>query len=72
MGEGGGAGGLTHRAALLVALSGEIWTEEQVCDGQQQRFSQRPSFIVILVFIQTLEDKETSHFCGFDITETDF
>lgn len=50
----------THRAAPLVALSGEIWTEEQVSDGEQQGFSQRPCFIVNAVFVQMLEDRETS------------
>lgn len=38
----------THRAVLLVALSSEMWTEEQVGDGQQQGFSQRPCFIIII------------------------
>lgn len=44
----------THRVVLLVALDGEIWAEEQVGDGEQQGFSQRPSFIIITIIIQTL------------------
>ena len=50
----------THRA-LLVALGGEIWAEEKVGDGHQQRLSQWPSFIVIFtIVVQTLEERETS------------
>lgn len=48
----------THLAVLLVALSGEIWTEEQVGDGQQQRLSQRPGVVLIVVFVQTLHRKK--------------
>lgn len=54
----------THRAGLLVALDGETWTEEQVGDGHQQGFGQRPGSIIILIIIavsiKTLADKETS------------
>lgn len=50
----------THRAALLVTLSGEIRTEEQVGDGEQQRLSQRPRLVLAVVFIQALEGEETS------------
>ena len=38
-----------------MALDGEIWAEEQVSDGQQQQFSQWPSFGLINIFVYTLE-----------------
>lgn len=50
----------THRAALLVTLSGEIRTEEQVGDGEKQRLSKRPRLVLAVVFIQALEGEETS------------
>lgn len=50
----------THLAALLVALDGEVWTEEEVGDGEQQRFRQWPSFVIaVAIGVQTLEDRET-------------
>lgn len=52
------AGGCqTHRAVLLVALDGEIWTEEQVSNGQQQGLSQRLTFVISIV-VQVLEGEE--------------
>lgn len=49
----------THRAVPLAALNREIGTEQQVGDGQQQRFRQRSSFIFTMVFFQILAAKGT-------------